>query len=256
MEQKRKSIHYKQLIAHKNNHYSIEGLDELADSILKVGLLHDVIVKPTKLKNKSDKQLYVIVSGHRRVMAIKRLVEKMGLESYAEIPCVILSEDEDELLTEMKLHIANITSRDIPEYDKMMAIERMNVLLQEAKEKGVEFKGRKKEIIAYNIGLKPSQVQTYLTVANYSDNDVKEAIRKGKLTIERAHNLIKEIRKKDPGSILNVEKIDQIPIKTTKQKIVKKILGIEKTIQENAGEFENSEEILNRLKDVIQKIND
>ena len=183
MELERMKIHYKQLVAHKNNHYSVKGLEELADSILKVGLLHDVIVKPMKQKDKAGKQLYTIVSGHRRVMAIREIVENQCLESYALIPCIILPEDEDEILTEMKLHIANITSRDIPEYDKMMAIERMSILLQAAKEKGVELKGRKKEIIAYNIGLKPSQVQTYLTVANYSADDVKEAITGSKLCI-------------------------------------------------------------------------
>lgn len=254
MEHERKKINYKQLIAHENNHYSLDGLDELADSILEVGLLEDIIVKPISKCDKSGNPLYVIVSGHRRASAIKKLVEKRGLESYENIPCIVLPEEEDDIITEMKLHIANITTREMTEYDKMIAIERMNNLLQQAKENGHEIKGRRKEIIAFNIGLSPSQVQTYMTVANHSDKDVKEAIRKGKLTIEAVHELIKANKKNESSNKLTMAQVKELPVKTPRQKIYKKILNLEKAVERNASEIENYEEILQMLKEIERKI--
>lgn len=254
MEQRREKINYKQLIAHKNNHYSVDGLEELADSIDEVGLLHDVVVKPTGKYNKNGKQQFVIISGHRRVQAIKRLVEKRGVVKHAEVPCVVIPYNEDEIITELKLHIANVTSREMSEYDKMIAIERMSKLLQEAKDKGYEVKGRKKEIIAYNIGLKPSQVQTYMTVASYSDDDVKEAIKKGKLTIETAHDLIKENKKKNENSILTMNQVENSPQKTPRQKAYKKLLNFEKTIEQISDEFEDYSEIQQLVKEIKQKL--
>ena len=253
MEQRREKINYKQLVAHKNNHYSIDGLEELADSIDEVGLLHDVIVKPTGQYNKNGKQIYVIISGHRRVQAIKRLVEKRGILKHTEVPCVVIPFNEDEIITELKLHIANVTSREMSEYDKMIAIDRMNKLLQEAKDKGFEIKGRKKEIIAYNIGLKPSQVQTYMTVATYSDDEVKDAIKKGKLKIETVHNLIKENKKKNESNILTMKQVNNSPQKTPRQKVYKKLLNFEKALEQIAAEFDDYDEIQQLIKKIEQR---
>lgn len=259
--QKRKKINYKQLVAHEKNHYSLEGIEELADSIEDVGLLHDVLVKESGEVNEAGEKLYTIVSGHRRVFAMTLLVEDRKLKKYADIPCVLMDANEDEDITEMKLHYANMTTREMSEYDKMMAVSEMKRLIQQAKANGVPIKGRIKENVAQAVGLGATQTQKYLTVAENSTEEVKEAIKSGELTIEEASRLIQENKAKEteekekPEEVedkpkLDIEQVRNKQEETTREKLYKKLLGLEKAFDKNANEFEDYKEIKSLFKQI------
>lgn len=269
----RKRIDYKQLIPHEKNHYSLEDIEELADSIENVGLIHDVIVKDTGEVNEAGDSLYKVVSGHRRVLAMTMLVEERGVDGFEEIPCVVIPKDEKETITQMKLHYANMTNREMSEYDKMVAITELKQLVQKAKDDGIKIKGRIKEVVAEAIGLKPTQAQKYMTVAENSTDEVKEAIKDGELTIEAAHNLIKEnkakaVEKQEPVTVieeednsedkpvvvekpkLDMEQVKKLKKETPRDKVFKKLEGFSKALDRNAAEFNEYEEI----KALVRKI--
>lgn len=262
----RKRIDYRQLIPHEKNHYSLEDIEELADSIENVGLLHDVLVKDSGETNENGDKLYKVVSGHRRVLAMTMLVEERKLEDFEEIPCAVIPENEEETITQMKLHYANMTSRDMTEYDKMIAISEMKKLIQNAKDNGIKIKGRVKEVVAEAVGLKPTQAQKYMTVAENSTEEVKEAIRDGQLTIEAAHNLIKENKAKtveqqgkepepeqqqenvavkpaEEKPKLDIDQVKNLKKETPRDKVFKKLEGFTKALDRNNAEFEKYEEI-------------
>jgi len=178
--QKRKRIHYKKLIPHEKNHYSLENIEELADAIENVGLLQEPIVKPFN-------DNYIIISGHRRHLAITKLVEERGLTQFEDIPCTVLDKDEDDVLTSLKLHLTNTTIRNMTEYDKMIAISELRTLIQKAKEKGITIKGKMRDIISDSTKLGTTQVQKYMSIEDQATEDIKEALKKGDITLEEAY---------------------------------------------------------------------
>lgn len=268
--QKRKKINYTQLISHEKNHYSLEGLEDLADSIENVGLLHDVLVKDSGEVNEEGEKLYTVISGHRRVLAITSLVEERELKKFKDVPCVILEKDEDETVTELKLHYANITSRELTEYDKMVAASEIKRLVEEAKGKGIKIKGRMRDIVSDAVGLGPTQTQKYLTVDEYSSDEVKEKIKSGDLTIENAYEIIQENKKEieqkpadeektgetpEPEITkqekkISIEHVEKASKETVKEKMYKSLIKIEKSFIKNAGEFESFDEI----EDLFEKL--
>ena len=180
--QKRKKINYKLLIPHEKNHYSLNAIEELADSIESVGLLQDCIVKPT------DEGNYILVAGHRRSLAIKMLVEERGLEQFADVSCYITDWQEDDIITQLKLHMTNTTARDMTEYDKMQAVAEIKRLIVEAKERGFEIKGKTREIVGGTLKLGSTQVQKYLNIMEQAAPEVKEALKKGEITVQEAYD--------------------------------------------------------------------
>lgn len=180
--QTRKKINYRQLEAHVGNHYSLENIEELADAIQDVGLLQEIIVKP------SGEGRFTIIVGHRRHMAITKLVEERGLEEHADVPCVVLDASEDELITLLKLHLTNTTAREMTEHDKMVAISELKEIIQAVREKGIPIKGKVREIIADAVNLGPTQVQKYLNINEQASADVRVALARGDITVQEAYD--------------------------------------------------------------------
>ncbi|MDK2883319.1 MAG: ParB family transcriptional regulator, chromosome partitioning protein [Bacillota bacterium] len=104
------------LTGHRTNFFSPakESLDELAESIREVGVLHPLVVRPL-----GDGR-YEIVSGHRRLMAAKIA----GLE---EVPCVVREMDDTE--AELALIDANLETRQLSPMEMARAIRRRKELL-------------------------------------------------------------------------------------------------------------------------------
>jgi len=191
--QTRKKINYKNLLPHQNNHYSLDAIEELADSIQDVGLLQDLVVKPSSPDGK-----YTIVIGHRRHKAITTLVEERGLGQYADISCNVIPEEENEIITQLKLHLTNVTAREMTEYDKMQAIAELKRLIQEARDEGFDIKGKTRDIIAGTVNLGATQVQKYLSIAEDADAEVHASLRDGKITVQDAYDSTRPKAEKRP----------------------------------------------------------
>jgi len=147
-----KKINYKQIIPNKHNKYTVDKIEELADTIETLGLMQPLVVKPI------DDKTYLLISGHRRHEAIKLIVESRGQEQYANIDCIIEDSVESETVSNLKLHISNITNRELSEYDKLNAISDLRDLNRAAIQEGVPLKGKMKNIIADQMGLSATQI--------------------------------------------------------------------------------------------------
>ncbi|EGO8594479.1 chromosome partitioning protein ParB [Enterococcus faecalis] len=144
------------IIENENNNYELNDIEQLSDSIEQLGLLQPLLVK--KLPN--DK--YEIVAGHRRYNAIKKLVAEGRFNKDYEILCKAIEDDEDELITRLKLHETNLQTRSLlklPEEEKLAIIEDYMDILKQARQQGIklngkEIKGKTRDLIAerFNIG--------------------------------------------------------------------------------------------------------
>ena len=179
--QSRRTIHISKLIPHERNTYSMVEIPELADTIEDFGLMHEILVKPI------GDGTFTIVSGERRYRAVKLLVEERGRTDLEEVDCGVLSGDEDPIITELKLHFANTSARELSEYDKLQAVESYRRLIAEAKEKGITIKGTIKALVAGQMGMGETQAGKYLSISNKADEEIKEALKKGEITVEKAY---------------------------------------------------------------------
>ena len=125
-----KNLPIEQIIPNPVNLYSMEGIDELADSILLAGrVLQNIVVKAADENGK-----YMIISGHRRHEACKKLVAA-GHGEFGTIPALIENE-ADENLRELMLIYTNSTSRELTDAEKMRQAQRATEILKQLKAEG------------------------------------------------------------------------------------------------------------------------
>lgn len=133
-------IDVSKLHADPNNFYSISGIDELCANIEMVGLQ-----QPIRVREIEDG--YMIVSGHRRTAAIRKLVEE-GKEDFREVACIIEAAASSPELQELRLIYANSDTRTMTSAELSRQAERVEALLYKLKEAGYEFPGRMRDHVA------------------------------------------------------------------------------------------------------------
>ena len=125
------------------NFYELPGIDELAANIETIGLLDPLRVRP----NPEDPGRFIIVSGHRRREALRKLVES-GREDLREVPCIRDRQQGSAALTELRLIFANSDTRRMSSSDINKQAQRVEALLYQLKEEGYEFPGRMRDHVA------------------------------------------------------------------------------------------------------------
>ena len=116
-------IHYSKLYPSRNNNYSLENIQELANMILLSGE-----VKQNLVARKKAPDEYELIAGHRRRLAVKYLVEERGLERFAMVPVHL--EKSDDVRSELNLILINAGARERSDYEKMNEVARLTELLQ------------------------------------------------------------------------------------------------------------------------------
>ena len=123
------------------NFYELSDLDGLADNIATIGLQQPIRVRD------GENGHAVIVSGHRRVAAIRKLVED-GRTDLREVPCIREKGDASPALRELRLIYANSSTRALSSPEISQQVEKVRELLYQLKEEGYEFPGRMRDHVA------------------------------------------------------------------------------------------------------------
>lgn len=179
------------LVFHKKNDYPMEAIQQIADSILEFGLIHNLEVV---YDEENDK--YIIESGEQRTRAIDYLIEKfrnpeeIGTDGYQKYlqnvqqffvegyPCNVkttikheeeLSGEERELeslLSEIRLTLANEIGRGNDDDRKRTKVVRLNELITRRNELlGEEGKVNVNNEIADTLGITTRQVIKYKSIS-------------------------------------------------------------------------------------------
>lgn len=125
----------------QNNFYQLSDLDALADNIATVGLQQPIRVRD------GENGHVVIVSGHRRTAAIRKLVEE-GRTDLREVPCIRERGEASPALRELRLIYANSSTRTLSSPEISQQAEKVRELLYQLKEEGYEFPGRMRDHVA------------------------------------------------------------------------------------------------------------
>lgn len=126
-----------------NNFYAVDGVEALAANIELVGLQQPIRVRP----DPEDEGGFIIVSGHRRFAALAEL-RKTDREKWQMVPCIVERGEEDPAMRELRLIYANSDTRKMNSADLDKQAQRVEFLLYELKEKGIEFPGRMRDHVA------------------------------------------------------------------------------------------------------------
>lgn len=125
-----------------SNFYELSCIDELAANIELCGLQQPIRVRAGKGGR------YTIVSGHRRRVALRKLVED-GRTEYQEAPCIVeQTGGASAAMQELRLIYANADTRHLTSAETAKQAERVEALLYQLKEEGVEFPGRMRDHVA------------------------------------------------------------------------------------------------------------
>lgn len=190
-----KLIHISKIKPSKANIYGMRGIEELADNIEMLGLLHNLDVKD------ADKDgMYEIISGERRYQACKLLYEA-GNKDFEMIPCKVESAGDSDAVSELKLLYANAATRELTDYEKTYQAGRIKELLVQMKKDGYEFKGRMRELVADMLNVSPAQVGRMEKINKNLLPEFKKEFEGGNIGITAAYELSGQSQKEQEDTL-------------------------------------------------------
>ncbi|MDN0031632.1 ParB/RepB/Spo0J family partition protein [Oscillibacter valericigenes] len=134
-----------------NNFYALDCLDELAANIELCGLQQPIRVRA------SESGRYIIVSGHRRRAALRKLVED-GQSKYREVPCIEERDNVSPAMQKMRLILANMDTRKMSSADIAQQQIELEKIALELESEGYEIKGRKRDWFSEILGVSKSKL--------------------------------------------------------------------------------------------------
>lgn len=170
-----------------NNFYSLDGIEELAENIEFAGLQQPVRVR----RDAEHSGEYIIVSGHRRTAAMRKIVED-GNKAFETVPCIVEADGGSEALRELRLIYANSDTRRMSSADISKQAERVEALLYQLKEEGVEFPGRMRDHVAEACKVSKSKLSRLKVIRDRLAPDIYAGYyERGKLPEDTAYELAK-----------------------------------------------------------------
>ena len=159
-----------------NNFYELSSLDELAANIELLGLQQPIRVRASP----ENIDRVIIVSGHRRRAAIRKLVDD-GRTDLREIPCIRERSESSAALQELRLIYANSDTRKLTSAEISKQAERVEMLLYQLKEEGYEFPGRMRDHVAEACKVSKSKLSRLKMIRENLIFPLKKLWEKGKM---------------------------------------------------------------------------
>lgn len=166
------------------NFYSMSGIEELMASIELVGLQQPLLVR----QHPEKPAAVMIVSGHRRREAIKRLVDE-GREDLRTVPCLLEAPAASAELQELKLIYANSDTRHLSSAEISAQAARVEELLYKLKEQGYEFPGRMRDHVAEACKVSKTKLARLKMIRDNLSKDWQKRWTKGEIAESVAYRL-------------------------------------------------------------------
>lgn len=186
------------------NFYDVSQIKELADAILQVGLMQNLVVEPNAMGT------YELISGHRRRLALVSLVES-GHEEFKTIKCKVIPK-QSKAMSELRLILANSTTRVLSEYEKMQQTVRLKAILTELKAEGTKLNGHMRDIIADSLSISKTKVAQLETVSKNLPPEYQEDFKAGKINFTKALKLSQAKSNTEPHPISVYDSLCKMPL--------------------------------------------
>lgn len=188
----------------RNNFYEISEIESLADDIERQGLMTALVVS-------EDDGRYELISGHRRLAALKSLIAD-GRRRSGKVPCFIKGAKPNNE-TELDLIMLNATQRKYSDADTMREYEELTRIFKELEAAGKPVKGRIRDRIADALNVSPAQVGKLDNIKYNAIPDVEQAVKSGDMSISTANEVAKLAPEKQQKIISEKPKITHKEVK-------------------------------------------
>lgn len=166
------------LIPSERNKYAQDDIEELADNMLLVGQLQEVIVGRVEGQDR-------IIVGHRRTAAAVLNIQR-GHDNFKLIDCKV--KEMSEAMFMLTLHSANIFNRRLSDWELTEGVAEFKKYLIAAREAGeVEITGKMRDYIADAIGVSTGKMAQMESITNNLCEEGKEAFRNGDINFTTAY---------------------------------------------------------------------
>lgn len=201
-----KMIEINEIAPSENNFYEISDIELLADDIEREGLKHNLVVY-----RDSDTGFYKVKSGHRRLAAIKMLINEKRRNS-TKIPCFVDTE-KSNAESQFDLIMLNATQRKYSDADILHEYEEIERTLKKLEAEGKPLKGRIRDNIAAVLKVSPAQVGKIENIKHNAIPEVENAVRKGEMSISTANEVAKLSEAKQQELVKNKPQISHKDVK-------------------------------------------
>lgn len=167
----------------KANFYEISEVEALAEDIERQGLMTALVVA------EQDGGKYQLISGHRRLAAIKQLIGD-GRRRNTKVPCFIKGA-KPKTETELDLIMLNATQRKYTDADTMREYEELTRIFKELEAAGKPIKGRIRDKIAEALNVSAAQVGKLDNIKHNAVPAVEQAVKSGDMSISTANEVAK-----------------------------------------------------------------
>ena len=158
------------------NFYGLSGLEELAANIELLGLQ-----QPLRVRDNPEADGHVIVvSGHRRRAALAMLADE-GKKEFQSVPCIREQQAGSDALQELRLIYANSDTRRMTSAETAKQVERVEALLYQLKEEGVEFPGRMRDHVAEACKVSKSKIARLKVIRDGLDAGIAKKYETGEM---------------------------------------------------------------------------
>lgn len=166
---------------------------ELANSIASIGLEQNLVIKETDEPNK-----FKLVTGHKRYTAIAHIL-KNEIQVHPNIykiitnpSCLIIPKDEDELITELRMHETNVHQRA---GFRIEDIEKYLQTVEEIKRKKMEVNGKQvigtsRAILKARFNMTETMAKKYIKVIKEGNDEIRQAVNNGDMSINNAYDVL------------------------------------------------------------------
>lgn len=163
------------LVSNDANFYAVDAdkLEELKNSIALSGIMDP----PTVTEAEDGK--YRLISGHRRTAAVRALVAE-GREDLRKVPVFVRS-PRSAAMEELELIMANSTARVLSSAEISQAAQRVERLLYDLKEQGVEFPGRMRDHVAAACNVSKTKLANLHAIESNCISDFRQMWALGKI---------------------------------------------------------------------------
>lgn len=206
-----KMIPLDQIQGNQQNFYSIEKIDELAETIEMVGLMHPISVV-------ADGDKFRVISGHRRFKAYEKLyLDNLPDQKYARIPAMVMK-DLDDLSETLALITANATARELTYSEKCQQERVLRETLQAMKAAGKDVPRNLGQYIADQIGVSRNEVSRMHSVNENLIPEARAKLDAGEMTAQQAYEMSRKPKEEQMQSSYVQNSIAQYQQEKTEQK--------------------------------------
>lgn len=172
------------------NFYELRGIEELADNISVAGLQQPIRVRAGETPGR-----YTIVSGHRRLAAIKALAQEAS-GKWQTVACIIETDDASPALQQLRLIYANANTRQLSSAEISDQAKQVEMLLYQLQEEGYSFPGRMRDHVAEAVGVSRSKLARLKVIRDNLVPEFEESWRAGKISEGTAYTLAQNSRER------------------------------------------------------------